>query len=106
VSSVKILPGLGDHDIPCVDFSVKPSSSPRTPRRIWLYKNADWEGMADYLRPLMKTLDQAYYPCVEELWREIKHHIQDASELFIPRKTAKRKDLPLDIERNTTSNET
>ena len=91
VNRVKVIPGISDHDIVYMELSVKPKSKIQKPREIYLYQKADWDGMRDYLGPILDRLEKSYQPCANTLWTTIKDHLIEAANLFIPKKLCKRR---------------
>ena len=101
VNRTKVIPGISDHEIPFIDFAVKPSMKKQLPRKVWLFKKADWIGMRDYLTPRLHILNQAYSPCPDELWNNIKSLLLETMEIFIPRRQTKKKDSAPWIDKET-----
>ena len=43
IHSLRIMPGMSDHDIVSVDFCIKPKVLKQVPREIFLYHKANWD---------------------------------------------------------------
>ena len=92
VNRVKVIPGISDHEIVFMEFSVHLNYRKQPRRRVWVYNKADWSGMLEYLGPRMARIEQEYNPCPNALWNKIKQEITEAMDIFIPRRLTKRKD--------------
>ena len=44
VTACRVMPGVSDHDAVLTEINIKPLRNKQTPRKIPLYKQADWEG--------------------------------------------------------------
>ena len=90
---VTIAPGISDHNCPLAELDVKPTRRTQTPRRVPIYKKANWD---DFERDLKETRDQlnkqAYTSSVTELWDKFKGAIITGIEKHIPTKDLKVKD--------------
>ena len=92
-SSVSIIPGLSDHDIPVGELDVQPVKHYQKSRKIPIYKKADWEGFAEDLSPLGDQLeDLAQTEDVNSLWSKFKLAVQGGIDKWIPHRVAKRRD--------------
>ena len=49
VNDISILPGIADHDIVVANVSTKPKVSKQIPRKIPLFKRANWTGFQSYM---------------------------------------------------------
>jgi hypothetical protein len=89
-----VLPGIGDHHIPFTEISLKVNRRREAARTIWLYKRADWEGLADHLQPLMEKITQSYSD-VNSLWCTFRSTLLEGARKFIPtRKSSTRPSQP------------
>ena len=87
VTEVSVKPGISDHCVVYAESSIRPKVSRCKPRKITLYKKADWDGlrlkMAAYSESVLS--DPGKYT-VESLWTELKSQIEDGIAQFIPSK--------------------
>ena len=49
INRTQILPGIGDHNIPYTELSIKPARNKQTPRELPLYDRVDWHGLRDHM---------------------------------------------------------
>ena len=77
-----------------MELNIKPLRNKQTPRKIPLYKKADWEGLkkqiTEFGRSLQSNLN--FSTPVNQLWDNITCELERAIIKFIPHKTAKIKD--------------
>ena len=92
VNRVKTLPGISDHSIVFIEVAVSPNYRKQIPRKVWLYSKADWEGMANYMRPRLEIIDNQYQPSPDDHWTMIKELILEAMTIYIPQRQTRRKD--------------
>ena len=98
VKSIKNIPGIADHDTLVIDSDIKAQTTKKSPRKIYLWKDADWDG----IRQDVKTFGQIYLQeCdtrkIEENYSHIENHLKSVmnNEKLLPRKmTRTRMDLP------------
>ena len=64
------------------------------PRKIRLYKRADWDGFRKHIQNLDFGEQNPGQGDVEAKWQVFKHHIETGIDMFIPTKRAKKKDSP------------
>ena len=94
-SGVKRMPPIGkaDHDIIHVEYDIKAKRIKQAPRKIYLYKRADMEGLRDHLarfRDSFLSSDHSHMP-VNDMWVSFKYKVLVAIERFIPTKMTKTK---------------
>ena len=95
--TIDILPGLGDHDIVCVDIEMRSKINKQNPRQIYLYYRADWDSIKEDLTNLLHSSDfsSTDTKTVDELWIKFKDTILHSVRSHIPHKlTRTRCDLP------------
>ncbi len=59
VHKVDVIPGISDHDCPLVEIDVSPIRRRQKPREILLYKNAQWDSMAELETVSQETIEEA-----------------------------------------------
>ena len=94
VTACRVIPGVSDHDAVLTEINIKPLRNKQTPRKIPLYKNADWEGLKKHIfefgRSLQSNLNIS--TPVNQLWHNIISELERAINKSIPHKTANIKD--------------
>ena len=100
INNIEVLPGLADHNAVLIEDDISPISNKQKPRRIPLFRKADWDGLAAYMQvfsdaatnqiPHSET-DDDDDDDVESLWQSFKHYLNRGIDKFIPSKTAKEK---------------
>ena len=90
VNRVKTLPPIGkaDHDIVLLEYDIKSKRVRQTPRKIYLYKRADMDGLKSHLGQyrdniLALNLDSI---STNDLWTDFKTEITKAMDKFVPSK--------------------
>lgn len=91
VIRTRVLPGISDHEIPVVDFSLTPLNKYQVPRKIHLHAKADWIGLRDWIRPTMSGIQHSN-ESPELLWTKFKTCLKQSAEKYIPTKTSKSKE--------------
>ena len=87
VNSVKIIPGLSDHDIVEGVVDTKPASTNKAPRKVHLYRKADWDSLKSYMKDFCNSFVLSYEgKSVETLWLEFKEALNAGIGKFIPTK--------------------
>ena len=95
VNRVKWMPPIGkaDHDIVYVEYDIKAKRIQQAPRKIYLYKRADRDGLRDHLaryRDSFLSCDHSHMS-VNDIWVSFKSEVIPAIERFIPSKMTKTK---------------
>ena len=95
VNRVKGMPPIGkaDHDIVYVEYDIKAEGIQQAPRKIYLYKRADMDGLRDHLaryRDSFLSSDHSHMS-VNDMWVSFKFEVTAAIERFIPSKMTKTK---------------
>ena len=92
IPRVEVLPGLSDHDAVFCEINIHPQKRRQNPRRVPIYRNADWGSMKDEMNELYKDIRSMANPTTEELWSSFRNKLQAAVEKYIPHKQTKPKD--------------
>ncbi|MES9951110.1 MAG: hypothetical protein ABW118_19300, partial [Candidatus Thiodiazotropha sp.] len=95
VTRVKGMPPIGkaDHDIVYMEYDIKAKRIQQAPRKIYLYKRADMDGLKDHLacfRDSFLSSDHSNMS-VNDMWVSFKSEVLEAIERFIPIKMTKTK---------------
>ena len=95
VNRVKGMPPIGkaDLDIVYVEYDIKAKRIQQAPRKIYLYKRADMDGLRDHLaryRDSFLSSDHSHMS-VNDMWVSFKSEVLAAIERFIPSKMTKTK---------------
>ena len=95
VNRVKGMPPIGkaDHDIVYVEYDIKAKRIQQAPRKIFLYKRADMDGLRDHLARFRDTFlsSDHSHMSVNDMWVSFKLEVIAAIERFIPTKMTKTK---------------
>ena len=97
VKNTKVTPGISDHDIVVMDIDLKAQTRKTKPRKVYLYKRGNLDGLKDNLTQsvtdFMTKNPQDH--SVEDNWSLFKDMIISAMDRFIPsRQTKTRHSLP------------
>lgn len=95
VSRVKGMPPIGksDHDIVYIEYDIKAKRIQQTPRKIFLYKHADMDGLRDHMvqyKHDFLSMDHENMSA-HDMWVHFKAEFLAAVERFIPSKMTKTK---------------
>ena len=95
VNRVKGMPPIGkaDHDIVYIEYDIKAKQIQQAPRKIYLYKRADMDGLRDHLARFNDSFlssDHSHLS-VNDMWVSFKSEVLAAIETFIPSKMTKTK---------------
>ena len=85
--------GKADHDIVYIEYDIKAKRIQQAPRKIFLYKRADMDGLHDHLsryRDSFLSTDHSQVS-VNDMWVSFKSEVLSAIERFIPSKMTKTK---------------
>ena len=85
--------GKADHDIVYVEYDIKAKRIQQAPRKIFLYKRTDMDGLRDHLARLRDTFLSSDHDhmSVNDMWVSFKSEVIAAIERFIPTKMTKTK---------------
>ena len=89
INRVKGMPPIGkaDHDIVYIEYDIKAKRIQQAPRKIFLYKRADMDGLH---RDSFLSTDHSHVS-VNDMWVSFKAEVLSAIERFIPSKMTKTK---------------
>ena len=74
-------------------MDIKPTRKKQLPRKIALYKKADWVGFKDHVKTIEETLSSAeQFETSDQLWTTLKNHLYEGIEKFIPHKLTRSRD--------------
>ena len=91
INKVEVIPGIGDHEAVFIESSLRPMRFVTPPRKIYKYKNADYQSMRRELRSTQADFEEkARSEDVEQLWSTFKEKIQTLMESYIPSKILRR----------------
>ena len=93
VQNSDVIPGIGDHDIASLVVSIKPYINRQQPRKILLYKRADWDGFREYMHTYSDEFCSRNHSHsnVDDLWSEFTQSLEKGTSKFIPSKKARTK---------------
>ena len=96
MNSFNVIPGLSDHNIVKSLVDTKPASANKAPRKVHLYRKADWVSLRAYMIELCNSCVLSYEgKSVEYLWFEFNEALNTGIQKFIPSKYAgQKKHLP------------
>ncbi|MCG8079022.1 MAG: endonuclease/exonuclease/phosphatase family protein, partial [Candidatus Thiodiazotropha taylori] len=94
VFRVEILPGIADHDAVFTELDTRPVTNRQKPRKIPLYKKADWESMRQDVRQIHSQVEEMERSGigVDEMWNAFQQGLESSIGKHIPHKTARNKD--------------
>ena len=88
-----VIPGISDHDCPLVEFDARPLQRKQSPRKVPIYKRADWESFDKDLKETSNNINELPPNTpVNDLWKLFKNAIFEGIEKHIPIKQLKVKD--------------
>ena len=94
INRTTIIPGISDHDVVLVESHTSARMKPQVPRKIHLFKKADWDGFRQHIINLHSSLlssGQYKSSSLESLWQTVSSEIDEAISKFIPSKWASTK---------------
>jgi hypothetical protein len=90
VNRHEIIPGISDHDIPILDISTRIQINKKPPRKVFMYKKANMEGLLNQLSTYSQDFCNRYGQTdptdTEEMWTDFKNAILKSIDEFIPSK--------------------
>ncbi|MCG7878228.1 MAG: endonuclease/exonuclease/phosphatase family protein, partial [Candidatus Thiodiazotropha endolucinida] len=94
IAACRVIPGVSDHDAVLTEVNLKPIRNKQNPRKIPLYKKADWIGLRKHMLDFGQSLRENFdiTTPVNQLWENITSELERAINKFIPHKTSKSKD--------------
>ena len=101
VNDIKISPGIADHDIVVANVNVKPKISKQVPRKVPLFRKANWTDFKIYMaKKKTEILDNFQQESVEEIWNTFKIALQKGISQFVPIENWFKEKFTLDHTRN------
>ena len=96
VEDIKVSPGIADHNIVVAKVNLKPKTSKQIPRKIPLFRKANWTSFKTYITDKkIEILNNLYQKSVEDIWTALKTTIQNGISEFVPiKKIGTKKSLP------------
>ena len=96
VTKVTTLPGVSDHDIVNVEVNLKPQSYRQVPRKVPLFRKANWDGFKQHLTSFhTKFSGECAGKSTDQLWNEFRSIMETGIQKFVPIKHfGNRKSLP------------
>ena len=96
ILKLKTIPGISDHDgIMYVEVDISPITFNQKPRKLHLYKRADWDGlyahMAKFCDTVIQSSNNDQNISANQLWNLCKTELNDSIDKFIPSKVVKRR---------------
>ena len=89
----RVVPGISDHDCPLVEFDLNPVRRRSSPRKIPVYRRADWTNFADHLEKIGEDISRtAGDTPVSNLWKKLKDGIAEGVQRYIPHKNTRKLD--------------
>ena len=85
--------GRADHDLVLLEYDIKAKRVLQSPRKVFLYKRADMQGLKDHMRAFAdRFMSQDFtHISVNDMWIELKTVFLKAVDKFIPSKMTKGK---------------
>ena len=85
VNSVNIISGLSDHNIVKCLVDTKPASTKKAPRKVHLYRKADWVSLRAYMTEFCNSFVLSYEgKSVETPWLEFKEALNKVFRSLFP----------------------
>ena len=96
ILKLKTIPGISDHDgMVYVEADISPVSFSQKPRKLHLYKHADWDGlhahMAKFCDTVIQSSNNDQNISANQLWNLFKTELNDSIDKFIRSKVVKRR---------------
>ena len=88
-----VIPGLSDHNIPMAEVNLNPLTNKETPRRITLYKKANWDQMRSDMKTTLNNVVTVSQNggTADDMWNCFKNDLKQSITENIPQATAKAK---------------
>ena len=96
ILKLKTIPGISDHDgMVYVEADISPITFNQKPRKLHLYKRADWDGlhahMAKFCDTVIQSSNNDQNISANQLWNLFKTELNDSIDKFIRSKVVKRR---------------
>jgi len=86
-NKVEVIPGISDHEAVFIESSLRPLKVKVPPRKVFMYKDIDYNPMKDELRKFYGQYQESSKgKNVEQLWTEFKDKIHSLMNEHIPTK--------------------
>lgn len=94
VLRIEVLPGVADHDAVFAEVDTRPVTNHQKPRKIPLYKKANWDSMKQDVQQLQTQIEQMERSGsdVNCMWDTFQQKLDASIAKNIPHKTARSKD--------------
>ena len=94
VNQATIIPGLSDHDAVSVESRLSPLRPPQKPRKIPLYKKANWEGLKDHMTDFYNKLSEEdkHTGSPNSLWVRFRTALETGIGKYIPHRSSSKRD--------------
>ncbi|KAH3854244.1 hypothetical protein DPMN_096781 [Dreissena polymorpha] len=88
INRCEVLPGIADHDAIFVESSLRPMRVRKPPRKVYLYKKADFDSLRDELSAyLPEFTDNTANISVDHTWKAFENKLKSLISKYIPTKT-------------------
>ncbi|XP_072051494.1 uncharacterized protein [Amphiura filiformis] len=95
IRSAVVEPGLGDHDIVCVDLDLKPKRKKPNKRKVFIRQKADEKGIKEDFLRYQQSWKDMNTNTVQEKWDSLENEIKAIMDRRVPSKmSSTRHDLP------------
>ncbi|XP_072018340.1 uncharacterized protein [Amphiura filiformis] len=95
IRSAVVEPGLGDHDIVCVDLDLKPKRKKPNKRKVFIRQKADEKGIKEDFLSYQQSWKDMNTSTVQEKWDSLENEIKAIMDRRVPSKmSSTRHDLP------------
>ena len=94
VQRCKTIPGISDHEAVFVENNLAPRKLAQKPRKIPLYKKAQWDKLKEHMSKFHENLTQEdkASETANSLWERFKASLEEGIEKYIPHRIAGKKD--------------
>ena len=96
VKSVQIIPGLSDHGIVQAEIDIKPIINQQKPRKVPLYKKADWDSLKEHMHAFSLNFvnSSEITDDVDMLWTNFSNELERSIMKYIPNRTTSANNRP------------
>ncbi len=92
VNRAEVIPGISDHDVPILDIKIKADINKKQPRKVYIYRKADYETMKQDTQTFVKDfVERTENKSIDDLYNELINKIQQLLDNHIPSKMTKKK---------------
>ena len=87
VNRVEVIPGISDHETVYVESSLRPAKAQTPPRKVHIYKKADFASLKDELRRVKEEFTSMEPTSTTQLlWNKLRSTVSDLMKRYIPTK--------------------